>query len=133
MSQADPRKDASFRLATHKSLDAPPRGGKTRYSRCRIFSNYVEPFVLMPVSVIIPAYNAARTLGETLASVPSLSATGREEIIVVDDGSTDTTAEIAAAMPGVRLLRQANAGTAAALNAGMAIASGDILGLSRCR
>ncbi len=70
------------------------------------------------ISVIIPAFNAERTLGETLQSVTA-QIRPADEIIVVDDGSTDATATIAAAVPGVRLVRQQNTGTAGALNAGL--------------
>jgi glycosyltransferase involved in cell wall biosynthesis len=74
----------------------------------------------MDVSVVIPAYNAAHHLTETLASV---SAQFRPplEIIVVDDGSTDATAQIAAAA-GARVIRQPNGGASAARNAGVAVA-----------
>lgn len=78
------------------------------------------------VSVIIPAYNAARTLPQTLAALraaipPPL------EIIVVDDGSTDETARVAAE-GGARVVRlEKNIGAAAAKNRGAAIARGAIL------
>lgn len=73
------------------------------------------------VSVVIPAYNVAATLDETLHS--ARSQTHRSlEIIVVDDGSTDETLAIAqrhaAIDDRVRVLTQANAGLAAARNAG---------------
>ncbi len=81
----------------------------------------------MTISVIIPAYNAERTLAETLASLLGQTHPP-EEIIVVDDGSTDRTAEIAAASSStVRVIRQANRGAAAALNTGLAHALGDLL------
>lgn len=72
------------------------------------------------VSVIIPAYNAAAYLRDTLNSV--LAQTLQSfEVIVVDDGSTDATAEIAAsariADRRVQLIRQPNAGVGAARNA----------------
>lgn len=76
------------------------------------------------VSVIIPAYNAARHIAEALDSVlaqdyPAL------EVIVVDDGSADETVDIVARYGApVRLLRQANAGAAAARNRGLEAASG---------
>ena len=73
------------------------------------------------VSVVIPAYNAAETLDETLQSVRTQTHI-RLEIIVVDDGSTDETCAIAerhaAEDPRVQLLKQANAGVAAARNTG---------------
>jgi glycosyltransferase involved in cell wall biosynthesis len=79
------------------------------------------------VSVVIPAFNAERWLPETLASAlaqtyPSL------EIILVDDGSEDRTAEIARAVaardPRLTVLRQENRGVAAARNLGIAHAKG---------
>ena len=82
---------------------------------------------MIPISVIIPAFNAERTLAEALTSV-LMQERPAKEIIVVDDGSTDTTSAIAANTPGVRSVRQANAGTAAALNTGIALATGSILG-----
>ncbi|MGC6401662.1 glycosyltransferase family 2 protein [Sphingomonas sp. FW199] len=82
------------------------------------------------VSVIIPAHNAARTLDQTLASARAQSYQSLE-IIVVDDGSTDATAERvldhAARDPRVRLIRQANAGVASARNRAMADATGDYI------
>lgn len=76
------------------------------------------------VSVVVPAYNAAATLGACLAGcrVQTLPA---HEIIVVDDGSGDATAAVAADAPGVHVLRQANAGPAAARNLGADAATGD--------
>ena len=82
------------------------------------------------VSVIMPAWNAAATIGRSIDSVLSQDHADLE-LVVVDDGSTDATAELvarrAATDARVRLLRQANAGVAAARNAGMAAASGRYL------
>jgi glycosyltransferase involved in cell wall biosynthesis len=80
----------------------------------------------MRISAIIPAYNAERFIGAALDSV----ATQRPspcEIIVVDDGSHDRTGEIVGAksIPGLRLIRQDNAGPSAARNAALALARGD--------
>ena len=66
-------------------------------------------------SVVVPAYNAASTLGECLDSLANLNYPDYETI-VVDDGSTDTTGEIAT-RAGVRLLRVEHRGLAAARNA----------------
>lgn len=79
------------------------------------------------VSVIIPAYNAAGYIGRTLQSLRAQSFADFEAI-VVDDGSKDDTAEvvrrIAETDPRVRLIRQANAGVAAARNRAVAEARG---------
>ncbi|HEY1383144.1 MAG TPA: glycosyltransferase family A protein [Dongiaceae bacterium] len=79
------------------------------------------------VSVLVPAYNAAKTIGETLASAAAQSHRDLE-IIVVDDGSIDPTAEIvrraAQGDPRIVLLQQANAGVAAARNKALAHARG---------
>lgn len=79
------------------------------------------------VSVVIPAYNAAALIGATLDSVLAQTY-GNLEIIVVDDGSTDDTPRVLEAYAGrVRVLRQANAGQAAARNAGARVSTGTLL------
>jgi GT2 family glycosyltransferase len=76
------------------------------------------------ISCIVAAYNAADTIGETLDSVHAQTVPA-DEIVVCDDGSRDTTAEIAGRYPTVRLLRQTNAGQAAALNRLVAAATSE--------
>jgi len=88
------------------------------------------------ISVIIPAYNAEKLIRRCLDSLTHQSVdSDRYEVIVVDDGSTDATTEIVASHPAVRLLRQANAGPAAARNHGVREARGEIILLtdSDCR
>jgi len=67
-------------------------------------------------AAIIPAYNAERTLTDTVASARAAGAT---TILVVDDGSTDTTSELATDL-GCTLITQTNAGAAAARRTGIA-------------
>jgi lipopolysaccharide/colanic/teichoic acid biosynthesis glycosyltransferase/glycosyltransferase involved in cell wall biosynthesis len=79
------------------------------------------------ISVIVPAYNAEETLADCLSAVRRQTVQPqRYEIIVVDDGSTDRTAEVAQ-QHAVRLIRQPNAGPAAARNRGAQAARGEIL------
>ncbi len=77
------------------------------------------------VSVIIPVYNSARYLGEAIESVLAQTRPP-DEVMVVDDGSTDDSAGVAQRYP-VRLLRQANAGASVARNHGVEAASGSLL------
>jgi len=74
----------------------------------------------MKASVVIPAFNAAVRLGSALRS-----AVGPAEILVVDDGSTDATAEVAESFEGVKVISQKNAGVSAARNRGIDAASGE--------
>ena len=83
----------------------------------------------MKISIIIPAYNAGATLREALDSVQAQNH-APHEVIVVDDGSTDDTADIARTYQEVLplvLVQQANAGLGAARNAGMEKATGEAL------
>ena len=79
----------------------------------------------MRVSVVVPAYNAERTLGDCLRALRAQSFAAADlEIIVVDDGSRDGTASLAQ-RNGVRVIRRENGGPAAARNTGWRAARGD--------
>src|SRR5436853_1616118 len=78
------------------------------------------------VSVIIPCYNQAHYLNDAIESILAQSCADFE-IVVVDDGSADNTAEVAAGYPGVRCIRQDNQGLAAARNTGLRESRGDYL------
>jgi hypothetical protein len=84
------------------------------------------------VSIITPAYNAEAYLAETIRS--ALTQTFRDfEMVIVDDGSTDTTAEIATRFvrsdSRIRLIRQAHAGVSNARNTGVMSATAPVLAL----
>jgi cellulose synthase/poly-beta-1,6-N-acetylglucosamine synthase-like glycosyltransferase len=100
---------------------AAARHGRTR--RRRVWG----PPVLDPVSVVIPAYNEKEGIESAIRSI--VDSDHRVEVVVVDDGSTDGTGDLVEALglPGVTLVRQANAGKPAALNAGVRAARGDLL------
>ena len=82
------------------------------------------------ISVIIPLYNKASEIAITLHTVLAQSLQPRE-IIVVDDGSTDGSAEIVESFgsPLVRLIRQENRGVSAARNRAMREATGEWVAL----
>jgi glycosyltransferase involved in cell wall biosynthesis len=79
------------------------------------------------ISVVIPAYNATGTLARCLAALRrQVDVPGPFEVIVVDDGSDDATAEVAHRF-GVTLLQQSHAGPAAARNRGIQAARGELV------
>jgi peptidoglycan/xylan/chitin deacetylase (PgdA/CDA1 family)/glycosyltransferase involved in cell wall biosynthesis len=88
----------------------------------------LDPSFAPAVSIVVPAYNESVGIEDAVRSLAA-SAYPDFEVIVVDDGSEDDTSErvAALALPGVRLLRQANRGKAAALNRGVAAARHDLI------
>ncbi|NJC95342.1 MAG: glycosyltransferase family 2 protein [Anaerolineae bacterium] len=87
------------------------------------------------LSVVIPAYNEENGIEEiarrVLSVEPALKEVGVErlELLVVDDGSRDKTAEVAESVPGVRLIRHPkNRGYGAALKTGFSKATGELIG-----
>jgi cellulose synthase/poly-beta-1,6-N-acetylglucosamine synthase-like glycosyltransferase len=87
------------------------------------------PWITPPVSVVIPAYNEALNIAATVRSIAANDHCADVEVIVVDDGSTDGTADRAEELelPGVTVIRQTNQGKPAALNAGIRQAKHDVL------
>jgi glycosyltransferase involved in cell wall biosynthesis len=82
----------------------------------------------MRVSFLIPSYNEAPTIGEVLERVHALDV--EKQVVVVDDGSNDGTAEILTGWErdrGVVVVRQPNRGKGAALRAGIPFVDGDVV------
>ncbi len=103
------------------------------YDRERLREQVVGPMPV-DVSVVIPAYNAEAFIGQCLRGLRNqVFPGGIFEVIVVDDGSTDDTADLAQKLgkelqlSGFQIFRQANAGPASARNQGIRLAQGDII------
>lgn len=80
------------------------------------------------LSVVIPAYNASKHIAECLTSVLAQEDSPPYEVIVVDDGSRDETADIVAReFPSVRLVPKSNGGPGSARNRGVAEARGEVI------
>ena len=80
------------------------------------------------VSVVLPIFNGARYIEETVSSVLSQTLTG-VEVVVIDDGSTDGSGSIVQQLEDsrIRVIRQDNRGPAAARNLGIEITHGDLV------
>ncbi len=81
---------------------------------------------MIPVSAIIPVFNRAAKVVEAIESVRGQTLPVAE-IVVVDDGSTDGSAEAAGAFPDVRVVKQERRGVSAARNAGIARSDGEYI------
>jgi glycosyltransferase involved in cell wall biosynthesis len=86
----------------------------------------ITPPAAPKISVVICAYNAERTMAACLESLRGLRYP-HYEVIVVNDGSTDRTLEIARQFPQARVLSQENMGLSAARNVGIDAATGEIV------
>jgi peptidoglycan/xylan/chitin deacetylase (PgdA/CDA1 family)/GT2 family glycosyltransferase/fucose 4-O-acetylase-like acetyltransferase len=86
-----------------------------------------DPPVTEPVSVIVPAHNEAANIEVALRSI--LASDHPVEVLVIDDGSTDGTADLVErlCLPGVRVIRKPNGGKASALNTGIAYARHELI------
>lgn len=79
------------------------------------------------VSVVVPAFNAQKTIAQNLFALQQQTYSGKTEIILVDDGSKDQTGAIARSFSEVIYVHQSNAGPAAARNKGISVSSGEII------
>lgn len=81
----------------------------------------------MKLSLVIPAYNEENYIGACLKSVMENAGDGFSEIIVVDNGSTDRTGEIAREWPGVQVVLEPHKGLTHARECGRLNATGDLV------
>ncbi|MFI1184488.1 glycosyltransferase [Streptomyces sp. NPDC020799] len=85
----------------------------------------IRPAANHSVTIVIPAYNEETGIAAAIRS--ALTSTHSVEVVVIDDGSTDKTAAIAAGFKGVRVIRQGNQGKARALNTALATVRTDLV------
>src|SRR5262245_1453055 len=109
-------------MAVGKYLPQAVRAGAhgcwgSPHDLCSEFMSALVVLERMSVAVIIPTFNHTRFLADAISSVLAQTRHA-DEIIVVDDGSTDDPAAVVEDFPGVRLIRQRNRGLSAARNVG---------------
>lgn len=92
-------------------------------SAVRLLRDLLRARKKIHISVIIPAFNSSAYISDCIESVVSQDL-GEKEIIVVDDGSTDDTYELASVFPNVVVKRQQRKGACAARNCGFSCSSG---------
>ncbi|MFA5030168.1 MAG: glycosyltransferase [Patescibacteria group bacterium] len=136
----DPANEDEIERALKKILDDTDYCQRMRLSARHFYEKYFtkdlqrEKFVSLlgafsnqDISVVIPAFNAEKTISTCLTSLKQQSHTPLE-VIVVDDGSKDDTAQIITEQyPWVKLIRQKNSGAPVARNAGAKVAKGDFI------
>ena len=124
--------DWKMGLTTH---DRQPKAAFETVQKMFRAAPYFPPPRCPRVSVVVASYNGERTLKACLDSLERLNYPDYE-VILVDDGSTDTTRQIACAHPNVRYFRhEKNLGLSVARNTGIAAATGEIIAFtdSDCR
>lgn len=104
-----------------------------------VFSYYVLLFIkpkkskpvekFSSISIIIPAHNEEKYIEECIKSVIDADFDGEKEIIVVDDGSIDKTAEIASKFEEIKLIRTKHSGKASSMNKALEIAKGQLVAI----
>nr|WP_296066639.1 bifunctional polysaccharide deacetylase/glycosyltransferase family 2 protein [uncultured Actinoplanes sp.] len=82
-----------------------------------------------PVTIVVPAYNEQENIGAAVRSLAGSRHPGGVEVLVIDDGSTDGTADIVRSLKlrNVRLVQVPNGGKATALNTGIALSRNDLI------
>jgi GT2 family glycosyltransferase len=117
--------DWAFGLVDHERRPKPALAAVTQAFADAPFSASTRR-AWPSISVVVCAYNAADTLHDCLSSLQRLTYPDFE-VIVVNDGSRDTTSEIAHSYPGMRVIDIPNGGLSAARNVGLAAARGEIV------
>ena len=98
---------------------------RAKYPRCVL---YYAVMSLTKLSILIPAYNEAKTIAEILKRVIAADTRHFEkEIMVIDNNSTDNTAMLARLVPGVRVLTEKRPGKGRAIVRGLREATGDLV------
>ncbi len=82
----------------------------------------------LKVSIVIPTYNHAEYVLDAIQSVAG-NTYANKEIIVIDDGSTDNTKNLLMNLPGITYIAQKNEGAHSAINHGIKVSSGDVIGI----
>ena len=83
---------------------------------------------MVKVSIIIPCYNEEETIVEVVNKIRNLKLDHKNEIIVIDDGSTDQSTPLISSFNGIKFIRhKSNLGKGVAIRTGITNASGDIL------
>ena len=99
---------------------------KMNQNKCQHLNNHDAGYPEL-VSILVPAYNEEKAIGKCLESILDQDYKGQTEIIVVNDGSSDQTAEIVSKYPVKFIDLKVNGGKANALNRAIEEAKGDIL------
>lgn len=119
--------DAAHRFSTASMRQSEEERYRDLFGRTYLTMKPAPPPNCKRLSVIVPSYNCAKSLGSCLDALLEYSQFIPEEVIVVDDASTDGSVAVAS-RPGVKLVTtRSNAGPGATRNLGAAHASGDIL------
>src|SRR3989344_6927987 len=99
-------------------------------NRKDLFSHSLSKENLPSISILIPAYNEEKTIAGTIESVMNLDyPEDKKEIIVLNDGSTDKTKEIASVFKNIQVITKPNSGKADSLNFGINIAKNEYIGI----
>jgi cellulose synthase/poly-beta-1,6-N-acetylglucosamine synthase-like glycosyltransferase len=116
---------SSFSIVYLTNFMAVPLAVASKHREKQITASM--PYIV-PLTVIIPAYNEEKWIGHCIEAVLEADYPSKE-VIVVDDGSTDNTYEVASryASRGVTVLRKPNGGKASALNYGLLFATGEVV------